>query len=246
MPVTEPVVDAGGGPVVARAGEPTTHRPGVLFDVDGTLVDTNYLHTLAWSRALRDAGEWAPMNAIHRLIGMGGDQLVAELLGHDCQEASERRAARYRELIGDARVLAGARELLRRLHDEGVIVVLASSAPTDELDAMVDLLDVGDAIDATTSADDVEESKPAPDVFEAALRAGGVDRERCLVVGDSVWDVDAARSAGIGCIGVESGGFSAHELRERGAVAVFRDVDELLAQLHTSPLGSVLPRRVVP
>src|SRR4051794_5212715 len=106
---------------------------GVLFDVDGTLVDTNYLHTLAWSRALRDVGEWAPMHAIHRLVGMGGDKLVPELLGRTCPDAEDRRAFHYRELVGDAAVFPGARDLLRRLHDEGVIVVLASSAPTDEL-----------------------------------------------------------------------------------------------------------------
>ena len=176
-------------------------RPGVLFDVDGTLVDTNYLHTLAWSRALIDLGEWAPMNAIHRLIGMGGDTLVPELLGHDVEGASDRRSARYAELIDEARPFPGAADLLRRVHDEGLAVVLASSAPVDELDAMIELLGVGDAIDATTSADDVDASKPEPDVFEAAARAGDIDLERCLVVGDSIWDIRAARAAGIGCVG---------------------------------------------
>lgn len=129
-------------------------RAGVLFDVDGTLVDTNYLHTLAWSRALRDAGEWAPMNAIHRLVGMGGDQLVSELLGHDNPAAIEARPGRYKELIGDARVYPGARDLLRRVHDHGVAVVLATSAPAEELRLMLELLDADEAIDATTTADD--------------------------------------------------------------------------------------------
>jgi HAD superfamily hydrolase (TIGR01509 family) len=217
-----------------------SERAGLLFDVDGTLVDTNYLHALSWSRAFVDAGEWAPMNAIHRLVGMGGDQLVETLLGHPSEKASDARKARYAELISEARVFPGAQGLLRRAHDAGLVVVLASSAPGDELDRMIGLLDVGDAIDAVTSADDVSEAKPAPDVFEAALKAGEVERELCLVVGDSIWDVQAARAAGLGCIGVESGGFSAHELREEGAVAVYRDAHELLSQFRTGPIGHLV------
>jgi HAD superfamily hydrolase (TIGR01509 family) len=215
--------------------------PGILFDVDGTLVDTNYLHTLAWSRAFVDVGEWAPMNAIHRLVGMGSERLVEELIGKPSEAAADAREERYAELIDEARVFPGASQLLQRAHDEGLVVVLASSAPRDELDRMIELLDVGDAIDATTSADDVGEAKPAPDVFEAALRLGGVDRELCLVVGDSIWDVQAARAAGLGCVAVESGGFSAHELREEGAVAVHRDPAEVLAQWRTGPLGHLAP-----
>ena len=218
-------------------------RPGVLFDLDGTLVDTNYLHALAWSRALRDAGEWAPTNAIHRLVGMGGDQLVPELLGHPCPEAAERRPARYRELMGDATPFPGAAELLRRIHASGPAVVLASSAPADELAAMRKLLGADDAIDAATTADDVESSKPAPDVFLTAMQASATDPERAFVVGDSIWDVQAARAAGLGCIGVETGGFSRHELSEEGAVEVYRDVAELLARLRTGPLSLLLDPR---
>src|SRR5579863_1363279 len=107
-------------------------RPGVLFDIDGTLVDTNYLHTLAWSRALADAGEWAPMNAIHRLVGMGGDQLLPSLLGHPNDEAKEARAAQYRPLMAEARPFPGAADLLRRCHEAGLVVVLASSSPAEE------------------------------------------------------------------------------------------------------------------
>lgn len=215
-------------------------RPGVLFDLDGTLVDTNYLHTLAWSRALRDAGEWAPMNAIHRLVGMGGDQLLPELLGRTCDPARERRAVRYRELMGDATALPGATDLLSRCHDEGLVVVLASSSPADELSDLRRLLDVDDVIDAVTTADDVEAAKPAPDVFEAALEAGGIDPGRALAVGDSVWDVRAARAAGLGCVAVETGGFSTHELSEAGARHVYRSVEELFQQFHTSPLRALL------
>jgi HAD superfamily hydrolase (TIGR01509 family) len=215
-------------------------RAGILFDVDGTLVDTNYLHALAWSRALVDAGEWAPMNAIHRLVGMGGDLLVERLIGHPSEEASKARSSRYGELIGEARVFPGASEVLRRAHESGLVAVLASSSPRPELDQMIELLDVGDAIDATTSADDIGEAKPSPEVFEVAMKEGGIDPDLCLAVGDSVWDVQAARAAGIGCVAVESGGFSAHELREEGAVAVYRDIEELLAQFRTGPLAHLV------
>ncbi|PZS16148.1 MAG: HAD family hydrolase [Acidimicrobiales bacterium] len=220
-----------------------TGRPGVLFDLDGTLVDTNYLHTLAWARALRDAGEWAPMNAIHRLVGMGGDQLVPRLLGHDSPRAIEARAGRYQELIRDARVFPGAVELLLALHREGAAVVLATSSPGDEVEAMVELLgasDATDVIDAQTTADDVERSKPHPDVLRAALQAGSIDPGRALVVGDSVWDVEAARAAGLGCVAVESGGFSQQELAQAGALHVYGGVKEILDQLHTGPLAQLL------
>src|SRR5579859_7722225 len=113
----------------------TPARAGVLFDVDGTLIDTNYLHTLAWARAFHDTGEWAPMNAIHRLVGMGGDQLVPRVLGHDCPAASEARAGRYRELQPEAKPFPGASDLLRRAHEQGLVVVLATSSPKDELEA---------------------------------------------------------------------------------------------------------------
>ncbi len=216
-------------------------RPGVLFDLDGTLVDTNYLHTLAWWRALRDAGEWASMNAIHRLIGMGGDLLVPELLGHDSPEATSSRPRHYKELIGEARPFPGAADLLHRAHDLGLAVVLATSAPQDELEVLLKVLGAGDAIDGQTTADDVESSKPAPEVFDKAMKAFAIDPSRALAVGDSVWDIQAARAAGIGCVAVETGGFSQHELSEAGARGVYRDVRELLEQLLTSPLGQIVP-----
>jgi HAD superfamily hydrolase (TIGR01509 family) len=211
-------------------------RPGVLFDVDGTLVDTNYLHTVAWSRALREAGEWAPMNAIHRLIGMGGDQLVPELLGHDNPKARTARAGQYRKLFGDIRALPGAAQLLRALHARGVAVVLATSSPSEELRVLREVLDADDAIDGQTTADDVEDSKPAPEVFLTAMRTFSIDPSRAVAVGDSVWDIQAARAAGIGCVTVETGGFSQHELGEAGAIRVYRDVKEILDQFFISPL----------
>jgi HAD superfamily hydrolase (TIGR01509 family) len=214
-------------------------RPGVLFDVDGTLLDTNYLHTLAWARAFRDADEWAPMNAIHRLIGMGSDQLVQVLLGHPNAAASDARAARYRELMSEARAFPGAVDLLRRTRAAGLAVVLATSSPATELEAMLDTLRGHDAIDAQTNADDVHASKPDPELMRTAMTVGGVDPERALAVGDSVWDIEAARAAGIGCVAVETGGFSHHELSEAGAVRVYHDVQELVRQFQTSPLAAL-------
>jgi HAD superfamily hydrolase (TIGR01509 family) len=212
----------------------------VLFDVDGTLVDTNYLHALAWSRAFRDAGEWAPMNAIHRLVGMGGDQLVPELLGHESPQATAARPAFYKALLDDARVFPGATDLIRKMHDHGVAVVLATSAPGDELAVLLEKLAVDDAIDARTTADDIVDSKPAPEVFLKAMKSASIDPEWALAVGDSVWDIQAARAAGIGCLAVETGGFSQHELSEAGALHVYRDVQELLDQSWTSPLAALI------
>jgi HAD superfamily hydrolase (TIGR01509 family) len=212
---------------------------GVLFDVDGTLVDTNYLHTLAWSRAFRQSGEWAPMNAIHRLVGMGGDNLIPELLGHESPQAAEARTACYRDLIDEARVFPGARDLVAAVHDRGLATVLATSSPSDELDTLLELLEIDEFLDAKTTADDIDRSKPSPEVFLTAMSNASLDPARTLAIGDSIWDVEAARDAGIGCIGVESGGFGRHELSEAGAIHVYRDVKEIFDQLRTTPLATL-------
>jgi HAD superfamily hydrolase (TIGR01509 family) len=225
----------------AGGGDRAGGRAGVLFDLDGTLVDTNYLHTLAWSRALEDAGEWAPMHAIHRLVGRGGDTLLPELLGHDCPAAETARTSRYRELIGEARVFPGAGDLVVAVHGTGLSTALATSSPAEEVDQLLQLLGIADDVDVVTTADDVATSKPDPEVFVTAMHRGGLDPSRSLAVGDSVWDVEAARAAGIGCLAVESGGFSRHELREAGALHVYRDVDEIVRQLFTTPLALLLP-----
>jgi len=215
-------------------------RPGVLLDVDGTLVDTNYLHTLAWSRALVDIGEWAPMNAIHRLVGMGGDHLVARLLGENKDGGSDAWRSHYDELAGEIRAFPFAKEFVKGIREIGVVVALATSSPADLLERALHTIGVEGAVDATTSADDVASSKPDPAVFVTAMRIASIDPRYALAVGDSVWDVQAARAAGIGCVALESGGFSRHELSEEGAIAVYRDVEELFRQLGTSPLGHLL------
>jgi beta-phosphoglucomutase-like phosphatase (HAD superfamily) len=218
----------------------TKGRAGVLVDCDGTLLDTNYLHAIAWSRALRELDEWAPMNAIHRLVGMGGDQLVPELLGHDVDGADQAHDRHYAAFKGDICAFSEAGAFLRKMHDSGLVVVLASSASEDDLADMRRVLDADDAIDETVNADDVQRSKPDPEIFDTARDKAGIDPSLVLAVGDSVWDVRAARAAGMGCVGVESGGFSRHELSEAGAVAVYRDVEELGEQLLTSPIGGLI------
>ena len=215
-------------------------RPGLLFDVDGTLFDTNYLHTLTWSRALRDAHEWAPMNAIHRLVGMGSDQLVRELLGHESADAVAARPRRYAELQGEAQPFPGAADLLRECHTNQLGVVIATSAVSTELDELLPKLNAADAIDAVTTADDVDKPKPDPEVFLKALVAGGIDPRRALAVGDSIWDIRAARAAGVACVAVETGGYSEHELSEEGAIRVYQDVQELVNQFYTSPISMLL------
>ena len=217
-------------------------RPGVLFDVDGTLVDTNYLHTLAWSRALRDIGEWAPMNAIHRLVGMGGDQLVTRLLGGTREGASDAWRSRYDELSSDIRPFPFAKELVQEAGQLGLAVALATSSPDDLLRDAIRVVDIERMLDATTSADDVTSSKPDPEIFDVAMQKAGINPRMALAIGDSVWDVRAARAAGIGCVAVETGGFSRHELTEEGAIAVYRDAEELFRQLRTSPVAHLAPR----
>jgi HAD superfamily hydrolase (TIGR01509 family) len=180
------------------------------------------------------------MNAVHRLVGMGSDQLVVELLGHESPEAVAARPRRYRELISEARPFPGAGDLLRACHQKGLAVVIASSAAADELDALPERLHAVEAIDASTSADDVETSKPDPEVFLEAMEMGAVDPKTAPALGDSIWDIRAARAARLGCVAVETGGYSAHELREEGALPVYRDVAELLDQFATSPLTSLL------
>jgi HAD superfamily hydrolase (TIGR01509 family) len=167
---------------------------------------------------------------------MGGDHLVPELLGDDVAEAHEAHARHYAALKDEIRPFAGAATLLRRLRTAGLVVVLATSAAEHDVPDLRRALDADDAIDDLVHAGDVRRSKPAPDIFEAARDKAGIDPDRVLAIGDSVWDVRAARSAGMGCVAVESGGTSRHELSEAGALSVYRDAQELGTQLFTSPV----------
>src|SRR3954469_8379806 len=205
-----------------------TAKRGVLFDVDGTLVDTTYLHTVAWWEALRQHDVDVPMAEIHRAIGMGSDKLIDHLLGTDRDTGDDEQMTTAHDVLYGSwwerlRPLPGAADLLRACAKRGLAVVLASSAKGGELEILRKIVDADDAITAATSSSDAKESKPAPDILQAALDQSGVDPKRCVFVGDSVWDVEAAARLDIPCIGLACGGTSAAELMERGAVATYPD-----------------------
>jgi HAD superfamily hydrolase (TIGR01549 family) len=207
----------------------------VLLDVDGTLIDANYHHALAWYRAFRAHGIVLPMWRIHRHVGMGGDQLIPALAGDAVDEdaLSDARKAEYRKLIDEVSPLEGARELIEDLKERGRRVFLASSAPQDELDHYLDLLDARELVDGWTTDDDVEATKPEPDLVKAAReKAGGGD---AVMVGDTPWDIEAARKAGLETATVITGGFSEQELREAGAAAVYDSLVELRRHLDQPP-----------
>lgn len=222
-------------------------KRGVLFDVDGTLVDSNYLHTIAWWQAFRRYGHDVPMARIHRAIGMGGDKLIEHLLGGARDESQDEQleathGAVFSLAWPSLRPFDGARELLLRCADDGLAVVLASSASGQELEVLKQVIDAGQATTAATSSADAESSKPSPDILAAALAAGGLLAENTVFVGDAVWDVIAARALGIPTIAVLSGGTSEAELREAGAVEIHADVRALLSTFDTGRLHALAAR----
>ena len=210
-----------------------------ILDVDGTLVDTNYQHAIAWFRAFRQHGIVLPIWRIHRHIGMGGDQLVAALTSDEVEEqkGEDIRAAEttlYLQLIEEVQPLTGARELIEDLRRAGRRVVLASSAKPDEVDHYLELLDARGIVDDWTTAGDVESTKPEPDLVRAAIEKAG-ERD-AVMVGDSTWDCIAAKNAGIETVAVLTGGFSEQELRDAGAACVFESIEELRGRLSETPL----------
>lgn len=224
---------------------PGGRRRGVLFDVDGTLIDSSYVHTLSWWGAFRQQGYDIPMARIHRCVGMGGDRLVDSLLpaGRDRradQEILASHSALYASHWPALRAFAGAKDLLVQCHASGLAVALASSARERDLQAMRDILGADAVIDAATSANDAKESKPAPDILVAALAAVGVEAADAVYVGDAVWDMQAAAALGMPAVGVACGGISAAELLDAGAAEVYADPQELLANLTSSAIGRLL------
>jgi HAD superfamily hydrolase (TIGR01549 family) len=211
-----------------------------ILDIDGTLVDTNYHHAVAWYRAFRQHGLVLPVWRIHRHIGMGSDQLVAALAGEEAEDklGDDIRSAEkalYLALIAEVEPMADARELIVDLKDSGHAVVLASSAQKREVDHYLDLMDARDLADGWTTSDDVEATKPRPDLVEAAReKAGGGD---AVMVGDTPWDVKAA-AAEVETIAVLTGGFAESELTEAGACAVFESIEEPRQRLGETPLGT--------
>jgi HAD superfamily hydrolase (TIGR01549 family) len=210
-----------------------------LLDVDGTLVDTNYHHAIAWYRAFRAHGVGIPVWRIHRHVGMGGDQLVPALvpgIDDDLHEViEEARADRYAELIDEVQPFDHAHELIEDLRERGATVVLASSAPQEELDHYLDLLGARELPDAWTTKDDVDATKPQPDLVHAALEKAGTTE--AVMIGDTAWDVEAARKAGLDTICVMTGGWSKQELLGAGAAAAYESIAELRENLDRAPLS---------
>jgi len=215
-----------------------------ILDIDGTLVDTNYQHAVAWYRAFRQSGIVLPVWRLHRHIGMGGDQLVAALAGEGFDEkygddVRTAEKALYRAMIDEVEPLEGARDLIVDLKKRGHEVVLASSANADDVDTYLDLLDARTLADGWTTSDDVEATKPEPDLIKAAVeKAGGGD---AVMVGDSTWDCEAAKRAGLETLAVLMGGFSEDELLDAGASAVFYSIQDLREKLDDTPLAGGPP-----
>lgn len=220
-------------------------RPGVLFDVDGTLVDSSYFHTLAWWQAFRQQGHDVPMASIHHCVGMGGDLLVDSLLppgrdkGADADIMAS-HAALFAANWPALRAFDGARDLLAQCHSGGLAVALASSARTPDLLAARRALGADAHIHAATSANDAKASKPAPDILIAALHALGVTAAHAVYVGDAVWDMQAAAALGMPAIALTCGGTSATDLRDAGAAQVYSGPRDLLENLQESLIGSLL------
>ena len=214
-----------------------------VLDIDGTLVDSNYQHALAWYRALRSVGETYPVWRLHRLIGMGGDQVVTAVGGEDLErrvgdQAREQQGREVDELLEEMAPLPGARDLLEAIKERGHRLVLASSAQQRHVDVFLDKLDARGIADAWTSSADVETSKPAPDLLQVALEKLGAPPDvPSVVIGDSVWDVEAAKRAGMPAFVVRSGGFGDDELREAGAIAIYDTPGDLAKALADTPLA---------
>jgi HAD superfamily hydrolase (TIGR01509 family) len=208
--------------------------PAVLLDVDGTLIDSNYQHALAWYRALRERGRTFALVDLHRHIGMGGDQLVKSIAGEEFddehgEEAGEAQKEHYRAITaGELAPLEGASELIAALRMRGCEVILASSGAEEDTERAMGLLDAAELKHTTSS--DVEKTKPEPDLVKAALELVDGDR-KAVLVGDSTWDCEAAGRAGVRSIGVLTGGFSEEELREAGAERVYRRLPDLIEDL---------------
>jgi HAD superfamily hydrolase (TIGR01509 family) len=210
---------------------------GVIFDVDGTLLDTNYLHVAAWWQAFRERGHDVRCADIHRSLGMGSAELVARVLGRPDPAVVDAHGRYFAPNLGRLRPLPGAPELLRATARLGLNVVLATSASDDEVGLMLDAVGAPDAIGTVVTSGAVERAKPDPDIVGKALSESGTDRARAVMVGDSVWDIIAARRVGIPCIAVLSGGIAKEKLQDAGAIEVYSDAAELLGNLEASTIG---------
>jgi phosphoglycolate phosphatase-like HAD superfamily hydrolase len=212
-------------------------KRGVIFDVDGTLLDTNYLHVAAWWEAFSERGHDIRCADVHRAIGMGSAELVERVLGRPDPSVSPAHSRHYAPYLGRIRPLPGAAGLLQATAGLGLDVVLATSAKDDEVDLMMDALGAGSEVSTVVSSGDVDRAKPDPGIVRKALESSGIDPGHAVMVGDTIWDVFAAERAGIRCIGLLCGGTAEAELRDAGAVKVYRDPAALLGDIQASPIG---------
>jgi len=214
----------------------------VFFDIDGTLVDSNAFHVEAWRRAFADAGHDIGAQAIGTQIGKGSDNLVPALIPGISDEDAEKLGHAHGtifkgEYLEQVRPFPQARELVQRVHDSGRRVVLASSASAEELEHYQKLLGIEELVDVTTTSDDVETTKPAPDIFAVARDKAGVDADAVVVVGDAPYDMEAAAKCGMTRVAVRSGGFDDATLRQAGAETIYDAAAAILAGFDASPLA---------
>ena len=213
---------------------------GVIFDVDGTLVDSNRAHAESWAETLTKFGHAVSADDVQPLIGMGGDKLLPKLTGVDIESDRGKEYAEYRtqlffrEYLPHLRAFPGVRKLAERLRDDGVVLVTATSTSEEELEKMLSVAGIKDLLTDTTSADDAENSKPDPDIVHAAIRRSGLRSADLIMIGDTPYDVEAATRAGVRIIAVRSGGWDDRSLA--GSTAIYTDVEELLTGYETSPI----------
>jgi len=212
----------------------------ILLDVDGTLIDSNDAHARCWCDALAEFDRPVEFERIRRLIGKGGDKLLAETVGLSDTEGLGRSISKRREQlflrdhVPTLKPFPQSAELIRRMHDEGFKLAIATSAKRKEMNTLLEIIGIQEWIDATTSSDDAEESKPDPDIVDAAIRKLDIPASQAVMLGDTPYDVDASTQAGVATIALLSGGWSVEDLQ--GALAVYRDCSHLLEQFEQSPL----------
>jgi HAD superfamily hydrolase (TIGR01509 family) len=214
-----------------------------LLDVDGTLVDTTFHHALAWWRACQEEGVAVDLWRLHRLIGMGSDQLLDAIGCEGRDDLADGWQRHFDGMKAELRPLPGAADLVRTLHERGVRVVYATSGRAEDVEDLRALIGADEWVHATVNSSEVDASKPAPDIFRLALERAGAEPGDAVVVGDTVWDAEAAGACGVACIGVRSGGIADADLRSAGASAVYDDVADLVGSLDGSPLAAILTPR---
>lgn len=214
----------------------------VLCDIDGTLVQSNWLHAEAWQIAFGAMGIHLELEEIRRQIGKGGDELIPVFVSWWKRQHVEEPLKAFRKYVFQhglrqkVQPIPGVRDLLQRAKTEGIKIAIATSSKKDDLEVMLSVAHIEDLVDEKTSADDTEQAKPNPDIFQVALKKVGLPPERCVALGDTPYDAESAGKAGIRTIGVMTGGWSREDLFDAGCIEVYKDAADLLAQFENSAL----------